>query len=381
MAALHRTVGRRAAPRWSERIVKAIADIAEAPGGLLLLVDERRPASASPPAGTGAAICPRRARTTPALIASSRRAATSSISPAFATDGCRTDEADRGAAPLARGLDGAWAGVPLIHGGRLVGLVVLEHPAVRRPLDWEDFDLFRTAGIQAATYLAEAHSQEALADARRFDEFNRRFAFILHDIKNLVSQLSLVARNAERHADNPEFREDMIATLHSSVKKMNDLLARLSPRRGNVEAEPAARRSRCGRAGGGRRGASGGPHPVEVVGRCRPGRGRRSGPARAGARPSRPERDRRQPGRRAGQHRAAAARRRGDDRDRRPRRRHVGRFHPRPGCSSPSPRPRRAASASARFEARSLIAAMGGRIEVDSREGDGTRFTLFLPLA
>ena len=86
-------------------------------------------------------------------------------------------------------------------------------------LDWEDFDLFRTAGIQAASYIAEARSQQALADARRFDEFNRRFAFIMHDIKNLVSQLSLVARNAERHADNPEFRADMIATLQSSVEE------------------------------------------------------------------------------------------------------------------------------------------------------------------
>jgi putative PEP-CTERM system histidine kinase len=135
-------------------------------------------------------------------------------------------------------LDNVWAGVPLLHKDRLIGLVVLEHPLVRRPLDWEDFDLFRTAGIQAASYLAEARSQEALAEAQRFEEFNRRFAFILHDIKNLVSQLSLVARNAERHAHNPDFREDMIATLQGSVRKMNDLLARLDHGRGNVEAEP-----------------------------------------------------------------------------------------------------------------------------------------------
>ena len=31
------------------------------------------------------------------------------------------------------------------------------------------------------------------------------------------------------------------------------------------------------------------------------------------------------------------------------------------------------------FEAKSLVAAMGGRLEVESRPGDGTRFTLFLP--
>jgi putative PEP-CTERM system histidine kinase len=121
-------------------------------------------------------------------------------------------------------------------------MVVLAPPEYRRPLDWEDFDLLRTAGNQAASSLAEAMSQEALANAQRFEEFNRRFAFILHDIKNLVSQLSLVARNAERHADNPDFRADMVATLQSSVGKMNDLLARLAPRSGarvqRVEPQP-----------------------------------------------------------------------------------------------------------------------------------------------
>jgi putative PEP-CTERM system histidine kinase len=137
---------------------------------------------------------------------------------------------------------GYWVGIPLIHDERLIGLVLLAAPDVRRALDWEDFDLLRTAGRQAASSLAEAHGQQALMNAQRFEEFNRRFAFILHDIKNLVSQLSLLTRNAERHADNAEFRADMIATLKSSVGKMNDLLARLSPQAGQrplrSEAQP-----------------------------------------------------------------------------------------------------------------------------------------------
>jgi putative PEP-CTERM system histidine kinase len=122
----------------------------------------------------------------------------------------------------------AWAIVPLAHGGTLVGAIVLARPPVDRALDWEDFDLLRVAGRQAASYLAEDRAHAALADAARFDEFNRRFAFILHDIKNLVSQLTLVARNAERHADNPDFRVDMVATLKDSSDRMNALLARLS---------------------------------------------------------------------------------------------------------------------------------------------------------
>jgi putative PEP-CTERM system histidine kinase len=77
-------------------------------------------------------------------------------------------------------------------------------------------------------------------NAQRFEDFNRRFAFILHDVKNLVSQLSLLARNAERHADNADFRSDMVATLKGSVGKMNDLLARLAPTADQRPAKPEA---------------------------------------------------------------------------------------------------------------------------------------------
>lgn len=165
-------------------------------------------------------------------------------------------------------LTDAWAGIPLVHDGRLQGLVVIAHPPLKRALDWEDYDLFRAAGRQAASYIAEARSLSALAEARRFDEFNRRFAFILHDIKNLVSQLSLVARNAERHADNPEFRADMVATLQSSVRKMNDLLARLAPGAraiGAVEARPLAVQPLLARQVEAKRRT----HPVELSGDAR----------------------------------------------------------------------------------------------------------------
>ena len=40
-------------------------------------------------------------------------------------------------------------------------------------------------------------------------------------------QLTLVARNAERHADNPDFRSDMMLTLRNSADKLQALLARL----------------------------------------------------------------------------------------------------------------------------------------------------------
>ena len=121
----------------------------------------------------------------------------------------------------------AWAAVPLLHFDRLVGVIVLARPLVARKLDWEDFDLLDIVARQLASYLAEQAGQEALSEASRFDEFNRRMAFVMHDIKNLSSQMSLLLRNAERHADNPEFRKDMLVTLRNSADKLNTLLARL----------------------------------------------------------------------------------------------------------------------------------------------------------
>ena len=53
----------------------------------------------------------------------------------------------------------AWVAVPLVHIDRLVGVVLLGRPLIDRMLDWEDFDLLRVAGRQAASYLAEARGQ------------------------------------------------------------------------------------------------------------------------------------------------------------------------------------------------------------------------------
>lgn len=151
----------------------------------------------------------------------------------------------------------AWALVPLLHLDRLHGVIVLAHPSVPRQLDREDVDLLGIVGRQLASYLAERAGQEALMEARQFDEFSRRIAFVMHDVKNLASQLSLLARNAERHADNPAFRADMLVTLRNSADKLNALLARLGryganggTRRERVELRELAARVKDGLAGG-----------------------------------------------------------------------------------------------------------------------------------
>lgn len=214
-----------AAPFY-ERVVKSLADIFDSPGGLLLVPDDEGRLTLQ-------------ARWNWATADVPANCVTSQTMPFFESTGhivsmdevrAGTDErCDPRAVPQwLYDEPHAWAVVPLVHFGKLAGLVILARPRLPRALDWEDLDMLRVVGRQLASYLAEAASQQALAESQQFEQFNRRFAFVAHDIKNLVSQLSILARNAERHAEKPEFRADMIDTLRSSVDKMNELLARLS---------------------------------------------------------------------------------------------------------------------------------------------------------
>ena len=121
-----------------------------------------------------------------------------------------------------------WIAVPLVHGDRIEAIVVLARPPLDRLLDWEDFDMMRVAGRQAASHIAEARGSEALAEAARFEEFHRRFAFMMHDVKNLASQMALLSYNTERHGANPEFRQDMVTTLRVCAERLGQLMQRLS---------------------------------------------------------------------------------------------------------------------------------------------------------
>ena len=121
----------------------------------------------------------------------------------------------------------AWLVVPLIVGEELIGFVVLAHPRTAVDLNWEVRDLLKTAARQAAGFLAQMHATEALLEARKFDAFNRMSAFVVHDLKNIITQLSLMLKNAQRLRDNPEFQRDMLTTVESSLDKMRQMMTQL----------------------------------------------------------------------------------------------------------------------------------------------------------
>lgn len=117
--------------------------------------------------------------------------------------------------------------VPLISNETLIGLIVLFQSSSAFRLTFEEIDLLRTSGRQVAAFLAQYEADQKLAEGRQFEAFNRLTAFVMHDLKNLIAQQSLMVQNAAKHKGNPAFFEDAMATIDNSVARMNKLLQQL----------------------------------------------------------------------------------------------------------------------------------------------------------
>jgi putative PEP-CTERM system histidine kinase len=109
---------------------------------------------------------------------------------------------------------------------------------LQKSLDWEEHDLLKTAGRQAGSHLAQYLASEALVEAKQFDAFNRLSAYVVHDLKNVLAQQSLMVANAEKHKHKPEFVDDMITTVQNSVQRMTSLMEQM--RSGMRTTDPSA---------------------------------------------------------------------------------------------------------------------------------------------
>jgi putative PEP-CTERM system histidine kinase len=127
--------------------------------------------------------------------------------------------------------------VPLLNSNRLWGLVALLRPTRVGRLSYEDIDLLRVAGMQVAALLAQAEANRLLTESRQFEAFNRFAAFIMHDLKNVIAQQSLVVRNATRYRDDPAFIDDALDTVANSVERMQRLLEQLKRGQGETQVE------------------------------------------------------------------------------------------------------------------------------------------------
>jgi putative PEP-CTERM system histidine kinase len=130
----------------------------------------------------------------------------------------------------------AWLIVPLVTRNHLTGLVMLRKSPRPQRLNYEDRDLLKTAGHQIAVHLAQESSDNLLAQSKQFEAYNRLTAFLMHDLNNLIAQQSMIVKNAERHKRSPEFVDDAMLTISSSVLRMRSIMDQLKQRDVNAKA-------------------------------------------------------------------------------------------------------------------------------------------------
>jgi putative PEP-CTERM system histidine kinase len=80
---------------------------------------------------------------------------------------------------------------------------------------------------QAAATLMNQKLAEQLAAGRELAAVGKVSAFVMHDLKNSVSNLALVVENARNYMEDPDFQADMLETLDNSVRRMKGLIERL----------------------------------------------------------------------------------------------------------------------------------------------------------
>ena len=118
--------------------------------------------------------------------------------------------------------------VPLLWRGDLTGFLLIGRERTGAAYTVEDHEFLATVGEQAAGAIATARLSEAMTETRQFDAFNRVASFVIHDLKNSIAALSMLSQNAAANFDDPEFQRDAMTTLSRTVERMNGLLARLS---------------------------------------------------------------------------------------------------------------------------------------------------------
>ena len=134
--------------------------------------------------------------------------------------------------------DDAWLVIPLTLEQKMLGLILLTKSPGRLVLNYEDRDLLKTVGNHIAVHLAQARSDSLLSEAQQFETYNKLTAFLMHDLNNLIAQQSLIVANAEKHKRNPEFVDDAISTIASSVERMKQVMRQLKRGRDVQAAKP-----------------------------------------------------------------------------------------------------------------------------------------------
>lgn len=125
-------------------------------------------------------------------------------------------------------IQGTVVWVPLIARTDLIGILLLGERTSGRRYRHVDLELLEIIGDQAALAISNRRLDQEILATKELESFYKFSSFVLHDLRNAVSALSIALENSKNHMDNPRFRDELLSTVSRSVRKMSELMGKLS---------------------------------------------------------------------------------------------------------------------------------------------------------
>ncbi|HDH04687.1 MAG TPA: PEP-CTERM system histidine kinase PrsK [Nitrospirae bacterium] len=129
--------------------------------------------------------------------------------------------------------------VPLLNVDELTGFIILGEGIAGNEYNYEDYDLLKTLARQATAAILNAGLSVELTQAKEMEAMGRLSSFIIHDLKNTASMLSLIVQNAGEHIDNPDFQRDAIKAVSNTAEKIKGIIGKLGnlPKKTSLDLE------------------------------------------------------------------------------------------------------------------------------------------------
>jgi len=117
--------------------------------------------------------------------------------------------------------------IPLFVENKLFGICLVGPSEIPMSLSWEDYDIIKLISKQCAGFLALQDANQRIMEQEQLSAVHQISAFLIHDLKTIAAQLSLMLENAPRHRDKPAFIDDMLKTTSNSVQRMHKIITSL----------------------------------------------------------------------------------------------------------------------------------------------------------
>ncbi len=123
---------------------------------------------------------------------------------------------------------------PIYNEKELLGLLMIKL-SDGRVLDQEDIALINVFTHSIGTVFYRNILANEKIEHEQFQSFHQVVSFVIHDIKNQIATLSLLARNASEYITDQDFQKSLIRSIKNSAENLTTLVTKLSEQRNAVK--------------------------------------------------------------------------------------------------------------------------------------------------